>query len=720
VTAFEAAIAFFQAGDMPAAESALDALLAKTPRDANGWNLKGIIAKRTGRLDEAVRCFEQALKIDAANAAALNLARIHSDRGACKQAEALCRTFLRRHPKNAEALATLAWSLHRQGSSKQAVASCRQALAFEPNCLAGLANYAAILFEGGRYSDALQHIERAIALAPADPFSLRTYGSVLVRLGRAADAIRVFRQLVAATPGDAGAFVGLGNAYFVANELEKANEAFARAVALSDDPYILGRACRSLLDSRYGDESQFLAQAHELARRALASGQKLDNGYADFQLTFQRCADFAALEALEPPWPVIERTPNMHVSVLHNQLAQVRTKEDRAILVRLHQRWGARMVGAIDPAPLPRPASLPSRAKLRIGLVSSDLRSHAVSYFVQPIIELYDRSRTELFCYSFYPGAADALQQEFAAKVDSFKVLADASNRAAAETIAVDGIDMLFELGGSTKHNRLELMAYRMAPLQASWLGYPHSSGLPTIDYILVDPYLKPADPALLIEKPLMMPDSWVCLGAFGFPEIAIGGLPADRNGGALTFGTLNSPYKYTRSCVEAWAHVLARVPGSRFLVVRPEAASDLFRAHMVAEFGRHGIDAARIAFRGNVRGQHLALYNEIDIALDAFPQTGGTTTCESLWMGVPVVTLVGDAFFERLSYSNLSNAGLGALCAREVAAYVEIAVALAGDLAGLRSLRAGLRDTIRRSPLGDKERWVRAFEAAVRTAVAG
>src|SRR5262249_26504607 len=236
----------------------------------------------------------------------------------------------------------------------------------------------------------------------------------------------------------------------------------------------------------------------------------------------------------------------------------------------------------------------------------------------------------------------------------------------------------------------------------------------------LVDPYLRPEDPQLLIEQPFLMPESWVCLGRFGFHDwLAIEpGLPEERVGD-LTFGTANNPYKFSAELVALWAKVMTQVSDSRFLFTRREGGSAASRKNLGVASGQPGGAAGRLDFVP-VRGTHLPHYNRIDIALDSCPHTGGTTTCESLWMGVPTVTLIGPAFFERLSYSNLSNAGLGDLCARTPEQYVEIAATLAADRPRRAALRHGLRAQIRAHPLGQPQRWVRHFEeAAVQAAAA-
>jgi predicted O-linked N-acetylglucosamine transferase (SPINDLY family) len=307
-----------------------------------------------------------------------------------------------------------------------------------------------------------------------------------------------------------------------------------------------------------------------------------------------------------------------------------------------------------------------------------------------------------------------------AARSKGFRWNPDISQRDAAQLIADDQLDILIELGGSTFMNKLEVMAYRPAPRQASWLGYPHSAGLSTIDYLVVDPYLVPDRPELMLEKPLMLPHAWYPLGSFHFrPEPAANLEPPVARNGFVTFGTANNPQKYTPQVVATWARVLRETPQSKFLFVRPEGASPSFRANLTAVFEAGGVAPDRILFEP-VRGAHLPHYNRIDITLDCFPQTGGTTTCESLWMGAPCVTLVGESVFERLSYSVLMNLGLGELCARTLDDFVAVAVQLAADPGRIADLRGDLRQRMQASPLGRTEAWARDFYEAVARTVGG
>ena len=286
--------------------------------------------------------------------------------------------------------------------------------------------------------------------------------------------------------------------------------------------------------------------------------------------------------------------------------------------------------------------------------------------------------------------------------------------------IAEDQIDMLIELGGTTHMNKLDVMSYRPAKLQASWLGYPHSAGLETIDYLVCDPYTAPPRLDLLVEKPLLMPRSWIALGRMVFSEdhVIEPGLPQDKTG-RITFGTANNPHKYNRGMFQLWSKVLLATPGSEFLFIRPEGGTAAFRKNIHAQFEMNGVDPARIKFNA-VRGRHMPVYNQVDITLDTVPLTGGTTTTEALWMGVPVISLIGEAFFERLSASIMANSNVGDLATTDPDEFVRIAAALAGDRARRLEMRQNLREWMKAGPLGQTEQFAADFYDMIARTVRG
>jgi predicted O-linked N-acetylglucosamine transferase (SPINDLY family) len=343
--------------------------------------------------------------------------------------------------------------------------------------------------------------------------------------------------------------------------------------------------------------------------------------------------------------------------------------------------------------------------------MSSDLRVHAVTKFIMPIFRLHDREKLELYCYSSRTMQNDPIQDEIRESVEKFVSCETMNEKKLAAAIRDDGIDVLMDLNGHTKDSYLMTFAYRAAPIQLTWLGYPYTSGLKDTDYVLVDPYLRPEGEGGMTESPLSMPETAYCFDAGEEVEIE-SPTPFQRNG-YVTFGTLGSLYKFTPEVVAAWAKVMRASPGSRLLVVRQGADAPVFVRNMCSTFAGHGIEADRLYFINNRKldVSHYSFYNEIDICLDTFPLTGGTTTCDALWMGAPVVSLQGPNLYERISYTILKQMGLDELCARTVDEYVEIATALARDGDRLRRYRETLRSRMLESPLCQDEKFVRNFE---------
>ena len=255
-------------------------------------------------------------------------------------------------------------------------------------------------------------------------------------------------------------------------------------------------------------------------------------------------------------------------------------------------------------------------------------------------------------------------------------------------------------------------MAWRPAPVQVTYLGYGGTTGMSTMDYALVDRYCQPTEPGLWTEAPLLMKGSWVCFS--DYPEEPMAAeLPMERNG-VVTFGTMNAPYKYTPKTIELWSRIMQAVPGSRMLFVRPEIKSVMLQTNLAKEFGKHGIACGPDLFPrqpARVSSITLPYYNEIDIALDTYPAVGGTTSCDTLWMGVPVIGRYGPNMHQRINHAILNHCGLGEFSVATPDEYVAKAVALAGDTALLRELRHGLRDMVRASPLYDAEGFMADFQ---------
>lgn len=686
-------------------------LVAKMPKDGAALNLMGILYKRAGQPAKAITALEQARKLRPQDVSPWhNLGNLQEMRGDFRKAAECYRGALKLDPRSAELWRLLGRQYSLMGEPEQALDPLRRAVQLAPTHMPSVAQLVQALQQTGRSDEARQLLDRLRAAAPDDP-ELAVIGARLdYRTGRVQAALAELERILARHPGHANAALQLSTVLGDADR-RKVNTHLEQAVAAHPDSFdLLDRLVDSLGRSRYDSEAAHVERAYLLAQRLqdrfperrMAAARTLRTIYMRV-LDEDRFLRSGTLAELLPHW-----LKSDHHSSVHYELGQVSTLEDRIALVDWHRGWGRRVSAQIEPVPLlPLPA-LQTGRKLRVGFMSSDLRQHPVTYFALPLLEGHDPDRVEVFCYSFYEKAPDAMQTHIAGKVAGFRHWPKRSTAEVAQGIAADGLDILFELGGSTAMNKLEVMAHRPARLGASWLGYPHSAGLEQIDLILTDPYIQPEDPRLLIERPFAMPDTWVALSRMFVPHEITEGTPEARKG-HLTFGTANNPYKYSSACLDQWAAVLRAVPGARFVFLRPEAGTESFVANSRAAFARRDVDPDRLDFIG-VRGDHMRHYNEIDIALDSLPHVGGTTTCEALWMGVPTITLVGPGFPERLSYSNLSNAGLGDCCAFTAEDYVAKAAALAADPARRLALRHGLRAQIAQNPLGQPERFTKAF----------
>ncbi len=355
-----------------------------------------------------------------------------------------------------------------------------------------------------------------------------------------------------------------------------------------------------------------------------------------------------------------------------------------------------------------------SARPLRIGYVSPDFRQHSVAHFIEPVLAAHDKKKFEVFCY-YNDTVSDDTTLRIQSLVPHWRVIAELSDHIAARKVQEDQIDILVDLAGHTNRNSLMMFARKPAPVQVTWLGYPNTTGFSCMDYRITDALCDPVGmtDSLHTEKLIRLPD---CFSCFTPPAQSptIGALPA-RNGGEIMFGSFNYFIKMNEQVIETWARILARVANSRLTLKYRSLNSESVQTVVRAAFAKHGVTRERLVLLGNDASQldHLARYNSIDIALDPFPYNGTTTTCDALWMGVPVIALAGRTHVARVGVSQLTNIGLSELIAADVDSYVDIAVALANDLPRLTQLRGSLRERMKTSPLMDAPRFTRNLERA-------
>jgi predicted O-linked N-acetylglucosamine transferase (SPINDLY family) len=389
--------------------------------------------------------------------------------------------------------------------------------------------------------------------------------------------------------------------------------------------------------------------------------------------------------------------------------------QDAAQVFAAHRAFGERFDRPMPPRPpaLDREAGVSRR--IRVGYVSPDFREHAVSTLFESTLAAHDAGRFEVFGYS-NRGATDAVTARLQARAAQWRVIHKRSVEEVAALIRQDGIDILVDLAGHTADNSLPVFGRKPAPVQATWIGYPTTTGLRTMDWRITDAIRDPvgATEAFHTERLMRLPET--CTGYLppaGSPPVSPRGSAVD---GAVMFGSFNRSTKLNAAVLEVWADILRRVPRARLTLKNRGFHSPALQSHIAATMRRHGVDPGRLVFLdSDPYLAHLARYGDIDVALDPFPYNGDLTTCDALWMGVPVVALVGGASVSRMSASRLHAVGLPELAANTTQEYADLAVALAQDGGRLASLRRGLRERMAASPMMDAPRFTRHLEDAYR-----
>ena len=385
---------------------------------------------------------------------------------------------------------------------------------------------------------------------------------------------------------------------------------------------------------------------------------------------------------------------------------------DARTIAAEHSRWNLQHAEPLKKFIQPHANDRDPDRRLRIGFVSPDFREHPVGRFLLPLFERHDKCQVEIFAYAQI-GMPDAVTRRFQSYTDGWRKIVGLSNAQVAEMIRQDRIDILVDLTMHMANSRLLVFAAKPAPVQVTYLAYCSTTGLETIDYRLSDPYLDPpgGDESVYSEQTIRLPETYWCYQPIIEPR-EIGPLPALQQG-RVTFGCLNNFCKVVEPTMMAWAAILRAVPNSRLLLHAHEGSH---RQRLHECFERESVEAKRVEFAGFMpAGKYFDLHRKIDIALDTVPYGGGTTTCDALWMGVPVVSLVGKTAVGRGGLSIMSNIGLQDLTAHSVEEYVLIATKLASDLPGLAALRSTLRRRMEQSPLMDAGRFAGNVEAAYR-----
>jgi protein O-GlcNAc transferase len=592
--------------------------------------------------------------------------------GRYETAESVARKFIVRFPSHGFGWKVLASIFIKKGLYVEALPVAQRAVELQPNQVDACNNLGIVLKELGRLHEAEDCIRRALVIEPDFAEAHNTLSTILTDQHRLQEAEASSRYALQLKPNYSLATNNLGTILMEQRRYAQAVVCLRRALAL--EPH------NAYSHNNLGNALQLLgniAAADDCYRKAL----QLDPDYADAHSNLLLNLNYD--DATEPS------------TALEDARTYGQTVSRKA--TKPFTQWQCPM---------------PPR-RLRVGLVSGDLREHAVGFFLEGLLQHLDPARIELYAYPTVPNADD-MTDRIKRQIERWRPLSGLSDEGAAQLIHQDGIHILIDLAGHTRHNRLPVFAWKPAPVQATWLGYFATTGVTEMDFLIADEWTLPqAQEVNFTEKIIRLPNTRLCFTPPAV-DIEVSSLPALTNG-FITFGCFSNLAKVNDAVVACWAKVLKSVPNSRLLLkakqLREESASRSLRER----FACHQIAEHRLLLEGpSPREEYLAAYHRVDVILDGFPFPGGTTSAESLWMGVPVLTLAGESLISRQGLGLLMNVGLPDWISTNVDDYVCLAATHSGDLPRLARLRAGLRERALQSPLFDACQFAVQFEATL------
>ncbi len=632
---------------------------------------------------------------------AINKAVAAHKQGNLSSAESQYGRLLDILPDNPDLLHLLGLVYHQQGRLDRACSCLDRAAQLQGTSSLFYYDLGSAQFHSGQLTAALHSLERACTLQ-GFPEAHFLSGEIYRRLGRLPDALRQYQRAISLKPDFPQALNNLGAACMQLGAFQKAADAFGKVVALmperSDSLHNLGLA---LIQAKRHDEA--IACFRKLIQLAPDTPSGFVNLGKELMLQgFLQEAQQHFRKAISLDDTTTAAHDNLLISMGYDP------EVTPTGLSQLHTRWGTRhnskqtyVHDSHDFAP---------EKKLKLGFVSPDFYHHPVALFLLPVLTNLDKAQTTAIAYSD-TSPTDEVTSALRAHLDEWHEVGSDSHESLAERMYRDKIDILFDLTGHLAGNRLETIAYRPAPLQMSWIGYPHDTGLTAIDCRVTDPVCDP--PGTPEQNIVRLPQTFCCFSPPpGAPDP--GPVPSQRNR-VITFGSFHNIARLNDRVLALWARVLQELPESRLLIYRTSLTGSA-QKRIRASLSGHDIGSSRVVFQNRLSGgSYLPAYNEVDICLDTFPWSGHTTACESLWMGVPVITLQGERSAGRMVASVLTNLDLPECIARTEDDFVHQAIDLAGNRSLLRRLRSSLRERMKHSPVCDGPRFALSFQKMLR-----
>jgi protein O-GlcNAc transferase len=636
----------------------------------------------------------------------LNSGLAHHRAGRLAEAEKIYRQVLSQRPDQAEALHLLGILSAQAGKPGEGIDLIQRAISISPNNAVYHNDFGNVLKADGQIDRAIASYRESIRLKPDLADVHANLGLALDVLGQSDDAIASFREAIRLKPDYAEAHLYLGVALNAKGQFKEAITSYVQAIRLRPD---LADAHKNLGDSLKSlgrlDGAIACYQQATLIKPDFTDAQiNLGNAFKDAGNLNGAIAVYRKVIGLKPDFAAA------HSNLIYT--LHFHPGFDAGAIFAEHRRWNQQHAEPLKKLIQPHANNRDPERKLRIGYISPDFCEHPVGRFILPLLTAHDHNHFAVYCYSDVQ-RSDRFTELIRGHAGQWRNIVGLTHECAAQMIREDQIDILVDLTMHMADNRMLVFARKPAPVQVTYLAYCSTTGLDTMDYRLTDPHLDPPgmDDANYSEKSVRLPETYWCY-PLNDQALEVSPLPALATG-EVTFGCLNNFCKVSADALDAWIQMLRALPNSR-LILHAHEGSHRQRVRDLLQ--NQGIDPNRLEFAGKVSlPEYLASHRQIDIGLDPFPCNGGTTTCDALWMGVPVVTLVGRTAVGRGGASVLRNIGLPELVAETPEQYIQIATGLANDLPRLAELRRTLRTRMQASPLMDAPRFARNVEAAYR-----
>jgi len=702
-----------ECGDLAAATLSYENALTLQPNDPIIHNNQGNMLLACGDVSSAMSAYRRAveLKPDYVDAK-VNLALAYREQGDPEHALKYLEEIDREHPNEASVLNSLGNALRHAERFEEARTALECAINLSPDHAEAHNNLGLVMALLGRRDEARTFFSKAEKLRPDLPVFANNHGTLLLKMFHLDDAILALERAVLLDPTYCDAWVNLGVAHFMCGHYEEAVDAYRKVILQQPDNtfahYSLGVALIEQQDLSEGTAE--IERALELNPNNVMALNTLGVALLD-----QHCIDDARAAMKTAAESDTMSAPVYASNYLFTSLYSPDVDDQQ--IFEEHSAFGKRFTSNTPDRNYPHLNDSNPDRKLKLAYLSPDFRSHSVAFFIEPLLEKHDRNAFEIILYS-NTTRQDVVTQAMQGAADVWVETAGLTDQNLVERIRADRVDILVDLGGHTSGNRLVACGQKPVPIQIQYLGYPNTSGVQAMDYRLSDERADPTGEAKVFctETIIRLPDCFHCYRPTSRAPEPASAPHVER--GFVTFGSFNVLPKLNTEVVNAWSEILTQVPNSRLYLKCKQLKTESVRDRVMGYFVDRGIDKSRIdmdAFMPSIQ-EHLNQYARIDLALDTFPYNGTTTTCEALWMGVPVLSVNGTRHTGRVGLSLLHAAGLSEeFIAKDLKTYIQKAVSWGHSPQRLAEVRSTLRQQLSQSPLRDEIRFTRNLERVYR-----